>query len=816
VTLLTLAVAAVAQQPQAGDTVFGTSRGECMLGDRKMTVEFEVVKNPILVGTAADAILRFFAKGGDKSPLGSVTMRGEIKTTTEPQPRSAHPAPPKTKRRYDFRAYDFSETFGGRFRLTLEEEGFKLIGTLALSEVKGTGQNPSSTPIVLIRIALPVDQNASNPSPTQAPEQVNPTEITGVYEGSYIANKRQFSLELTVSQGIESNALSAVFILSTGGASAQALGSYKLEGEINPSTHQFQLRPGEWINSSGGFTKVTMQGVFEPSTGKLQGEVSPEKGTFDLARDAQKTAQLQAKIAADKKRLNEVPVALADAKSDDERRLVIVRWFSRLKMEYPGIDLHHTVLDKLYPKTLNLFGDDDFAPVFGKAFDSMTPDDRRYIMQLLRRLFNGRETRDLLDGFGDSLSRPFLLEQGSFSYADVAPQIAFRRGVHKKWREAIERLETTPSSSTGYDQIESLESDGDKEFVDLWPSDIKRFQNEVDSAKHRVAEGALKERMDAALAKATEQQNVVILQKAMEDEQELFQLVPQQARAGIDQQIDATLTGLIEKEEGSKPISGTGLVAVVAGNDWYKRLNETYGFARDRAPVQEALERLGSRRAADLSGGAPAILAEIAQQQSESGMKRVKEMYLRIPGDENTDAGRQINDAVKTRQAVIKREASLASFSPNERKLLQPDGSIMVPNPIPQPDEEDLRVAVVRTLEKMGGKRVDPYIVHWSNTLGQKFGFYIIVRVEGVKRASCSAAGSGFTVGYTLQVTCSNPPNMQYGFDSMLGNATAALITAFKEQLAPEEGREDRFELSASGWWSPSMQGRGIVSGNAF
>ena len=123
----------------------------------------------------------------------------------------------------------------------------------------------------------------------------------------------------------------------------------------------------------------------------------------------QKTAELQAKSTESTKRLAQGPVSLAQARTDDERRDAIVRWFRRLKQEYPDLDLHHSILGpELYGKVLNLFCDDDFVPVFGKTFEALTADDRNYVKQLFRRLF-ARERRELLDGFGDFLERPFVL-----------------------------------------------------------------------------------------------------------------------------------------------------------------------------------------------------------------------------------------------------------------------------------------------------------------------------------------------------------------------------------------------------------------------
>src|SRR5438552_1241719 len=126
-------------------------------------------------------------------------------------------------------------------------------------------------------------------------------------------------------------------------------------------------------------------------------------------------------------------------------------------------------------------------------------DGRNYVKELFRRLFMGRETRDLLDGFGSFLERPFVLPQGSFSYADVAPQLAFRRSVRKRWHETMDRLKSLSPTSADYDELLAMEKKGTEPFKDLWPSEFKQFQEAVESTKHRLADGAASERLDKVL-----------------------------------------------------------------------------------------------------------------------------------------------------------------------------------------------------------------------------------------------------------------------------------------------------------------------------
>ena len=63
----------------------------------------------------------------------------------------------------------------------------------------------------------------------------------------------------------------------------------------------------------------------------------------------------------------------------------------------------------------------------------------------------------------------------------------------------------------------------------------------------------------------------------------------------------------------------------------------------------------------------------------------------------------------------LKREKLLEMFSPNERQWVQPDGKkIVVPDPVPEPDDEDLRFAVARTLgNKPEAEQKGPLYVIW-------------------------------------------------------------------------------------------------------
>jgi hypothetical protein len=669
------------------ESVFGTYSGDCSLNNEPVHIDLEIVKNERYGqgGGAADAILSI-SKNGETSPVARVTMMGGYRDVRQPRRLGDH-SPPETTRQFGFRALDVSEVFGGSFRVQFTQEGGQLKGTLGLQPVRIRHRRdgaavepaqPASVPLVLSRSSSAKAESYVVSQP-EAPSHLNPDEITGVYDGSLMANKRQFFGQLRLTREGASG-LSGVLSFSATAGDTQPLGSFKLKGKYDPANNTFQLSSGGELTASDGLTLAMAAGNFDPREGKIRAQLAPGGGTLELTRNREKTAQLQAKNAEAAKRLSEGPVSLAQARTDEERRDAIVRWFSRLKAEYPDIDLHHTILGQISPKVVNLYGDEDFVPVFGTALDAMSNDERNYVKQLFRRLFATRETRDSLDGFGDQLDRPFVLPSGSFSYADVAPQVAYRRSVRKNWRETMDRLKTLSPTPTDYDALLSLEKKGTDPFHDLWPSEFRQFQEGIESAKGRLADGAATERLDKVLAKATGVDGARLLSDWINQQIELLRYVSadtrQMLKSRINQRADELLGEPLRKEGNSVAQLGEGLVAVHAGKEWYRHMRETYGFARGCGSFERAVGQLQARRVADLEVAAPEIIATVSEQTTAEGLFDVIENYLGVPGDEKTTAGINIAQAVAERKKVIPPEEPNSPELTNEQKIWVTIGAI--------------------------------------------------------------------------------------------------------------------------------------------
>jgi hypothetical protein len=808
----------------AADSPFGVYSGECTLNGEPTRVELEIVRNERYSGGGADAILSFY-KRGERSPVNRITVGGGYRDVPQPR-RRGDKSPPITKRQFDFSAPDSSEAFGGRWRVKLEQEGVALTGTLSLQKQERPRNAPpvvsqagvDSVPITLTRIETPQSRENAEMNATAGEAEVDPGNIAGVYEGALIAQKRQFFAQLRLNRD-GPNELSGELIFSATASDSQPLGSFKLKGTFDPANTTFKLSSGGELTSSDGLILATADGNFEPGSGKIRAQLSPTDGTLELTRNAKKTAELQAKSTERAKRLAQSPVSLEQAKTDDERRDAIVRWFRRLKQEYPDLDLHHSILGpELYQKLLNLFGDDDFVPVFGKPFEALTADDRNYVKQLFRRLFSGPEKRELLDGFGDFLDRPFVLPNGSFSYNDVVPQLAFRRTIRKQWRETMDRMKTLSPTSADYDELLSMKKKGTEPFRDLWPSEFKQFQEAADSAKRRLADGASSERLDMALANASGVDGARLLSNWAEQEKELLKYVSgdtrQKLNSRVNTKLDELLGDLLHGEADAVSKFGEGMDAVRAGNKWYHHLADTYGFAAGRPVFQAAVEKLKARRAADLAAAQPAIITEVINQSSERAVDSVRWSYLSVPGDTDTPVASAVAEAASTRKKAIQRGQALARFSPHEQEWLTPAGTIAIPSEIPEPDENDLRVAIVRTLEMMGGERVDMFTVNWSNPITKRLGTYPIITIDNVEKLACSRVPGGFRVSYRVQMTIDYPESIKHLMNSQPSFGGAMMQQLTQQINGPHGTQEGHFELTERGWWCPTMQEHGILSGH--
>jgi hypothetical protein len=459
-----------------------------------------------------------------------------------------------------------------------------------------------------------IQQSNTNPSGKAAVGSVDPNNITGVYIGTYITGQSLLNVELQIDRSSDEKSVEGVFLCYTPGSTAkESLGSAKLKGEYDPQKQVLTLTAYQWSQALGAQNLSGLTGSFEPNTGKISGNLLPEKeASFEAMRDSARTAQRQADVNTAARQFSEAPTLIWDARGADERCRVILHWVSRLEREYPKVDFYHTPDVEAIPKIINLFTDECFVPVFGKPYEQMGKDDRERIKRMLRECWLDPNFGPQFTWHKGYLEYPFVLEIGTnMSHALVAPAVAFRRLKRNQLIQAMAELKAVPSTSDGFDRILSIQTEETvkkPEDVDLlWPSERSGFEEAVHVAKKRVAEGALTMRLDQTLADVIGYDGMIKLQQVVTANSELFELVPSAVRdrqnAKVGEKIHSELKPLMADERQRIDQLGAGGEALKNGCRWYAAFSQKYLSHFHDSEVDETLAHFDQRRQMDLRSG---------------------------------------------------------------------------------------------------------------------------------------------------------------------------------------------------------------------
>jgi hypothetical protein len=340
----------------------------------------------------------------------------------------------------------------------------------------------------------------------------------------------------------------------------------------------------------------------------------------------------------------------------------------------------------------------------------------------------------------------------------------------------------------------------------LWPSDSTKFVSLIAQTRTRLAVPILEARAGNAIASAHDLAGARALSGWMNQQRDLLQYVPAEEKTGLAKRINARedelVDGAVAADAQAIANFGTGLAAVTAGNAWYGQFTQKYGFANATAKMMETMQTLEARRSADLAAAAPAILAEVGKQTSVDGLEATARKYLQVQGDSKTKTATQIMAAVQQRNAQLDRDKYLARLSNHERQWLKADGTFAPPDPLPTPDADDLRVAVLRTFCIMGGERTGTNEVHLANAFIPSV--YAIVTLEKVDFLAATRDPGGFKVDYRLHATY----EMSKVANDMMGNnplGGVMMQSMMKAANGPAAMQSSRFEFNENGWWCPTM-----------
>lgn len=165
----------------------------------------------------------------------------------------------------------------------------------------------------------------------------------------------------------------------------------------------------------------------------------------------------------------------------------ITEWALRVTREFPNPAGRRSIRPQ-YIEVL-LFGDEDFVPVFGRAFDGLGQEIRTALSQHWRKCKSDPLVRQRLDGI-DNVDRALSsADLTSFGRASVAHVVQEQREVRRRIADATRQIGAAHPAEAARLTAEAkkLLEDGKSNF---WPSDLSALMERVENALVVVASDA--------------------------------------------------------------------------------------------------------------------------------------------------------------------------------------------------------------------------------------------------------------------------------------------------------------------------------------
>jgi hypothetical protein len=524
--------------------------------------------------------------------------------------------------------------------------------------------------------------------------QTTTPDLRGIFTGTYICSQRQFGLQLSFEPRSPSQLTAVVTFFTPGTDASQPLGTFRADGTFDPATSAFRLQPTSWIKPATTFTMFAFSGAYDAAPGRVKGTIqAPGCTGFDATRDEQASRRLAAEAAAQDAMFANAPTSLAAARGPAEQCLVIGKWYSRFKREFPSVNILRSMADDLSRNALNLFMDEEFSPVFGKPFDKMTDEERRTIMLAIRECGSQQKDQGDLFMYQNALGGPL---RGTIFSADVISQLAYRRTLRQQHQQLLKDLPALPATDASLDRVTALRDSELKNFAVLWPSEHRELSEAIDAAGARLASPAVERWVDAVVAGATgypglaevmaarsrltgvrqppaagtvsrpapASRGSAVAVRASGPSDVYLAMASDEARKRSESKLqaraDALVRDLIAVETTKLASLGTGLQALEAGSAWYGNVIVSFGSLSSHAAVQEAIGTLETRRQKDLAAGADAVLAKVNQAQTVAQVRAITATYFGVPSDRTNAAASRVLTAAATREQKLGAAAARA------------------------------------------------------------------------------------------------------------------------------------------------------------
>jgi len=341
-------------------------------------------------------------------------------------------------------------------------------------------------------------------------------DIQGVWVGQYICGQGVTGLTLTITGG-NPQQLTARFRTHPLPQNPRAPESeFELAGSFNPAARQIELRPTRWIQQPPGYSMVGLRGVLQADGQRLQGNiVFGGCSVFALTRSSnappQTRAQTQPPLVPDSGSMNlpasspsrqslrnqsvAVFAAFYDkAQTPSAQCQLILSWLSKIRKEYPTIDLRGNMLTAI-PFVMNDYRDEEFVPIFGVPFDQTSDADRiKFHQEVIRKCYrplpDGGNFSQQIQDYQWVLDQPFLAWAGPGLqlFTNVIVQ---RRTQAESLKRSTDEVRALPPTEEGFDKLEQYRSTAKSEFGPLWPSELAKYEALIAERRPVLAKGMI-------------------------------------------------------------------------------------------------------------------------------------------------------------------------------------------------------------------------------------------------------------------------------------------------------------------------------------
>lgn len=543
-----------------------------------------------------------------------------------------------------------------------------------------------------------------------------------------------------------------------------------------------------------------------PADGLLFEGVGHCSGPMMFRRDARQQAQAVQRSESAEAALQAAPLALADAGNDEQRCLTVMRWSRRWLEEYPDRKQRASAGAAVAEQLANLFADGSFIPVFGKAYDQMSAEERQPAMLLMRRCRNDQASTEHLDTQRVWLQRAFSTGQGSLGPADIGPRVQRRRVADAAVAALTREFETAQPSADGPRRIDAALQRAQDELALLWPSEAQAVRALGLQAKRRIGADSLAARVELLLQAPRDLAGALDLHQAPVAWRDMFELVPAQLAQSQRQRLAADLALRLEELLAAerRQMEGwpTGMEGLAQSLAWYRSFAARYA-AFGPEVLQATLAAFRQQREAIAANAEREWTAAVAAATSPAALTPLEASRLDVLADHGLEAPARLRAVVQRRRAALDVQRERAKWSEGELLLMSSPGLLRVPARYEAPTDTEVGLAFLRAFANMGGQLLGPTSVRYGMPPLQLAAMRI--ELKSAQKVACKPAPVGHECQFRVAIEVGPDGSMQ----ALLGGSIQGRFMQWMfDTINRAEPRllSETFVLTPSGWRAPGIE----------